>query len=68
MFPDDERDVMENLAKTVIGEYDPTVATIQANDTGQFRLNFQLPVGGTEVERVELKIGGNIVNIRDVVQ
>jgi hypothetical protein len=67
LFPDDERDVAERLAKSITGEYDPTVATIQANDTGQFRVSFQLPMG-TQVERVELKIGRNIVTIRDVVQ
>jgi hypothetical protein len=67
LFPDDERDVVESLAKTITGEYDPSVAVVQANDTGQFRLSFRLPVG-TGVERVELKIGRNIVTVTDAVQ
>jgi len=66
LFPDDERDVVENLAKTITREYDSSLAVIQANDTGQFR-SFRLPVR-TEVERVELKRGRNIVTIRDVLQ
>jgi hypothetical protein len=61
MFPDDESDVAERLARTLTGEYDLTVATIEANDTGRFRLNFQLPVG-TEVERVKLTIDRIVVN------
>jgi hypothetical protein len=67
LFPDDERDVVESLAKTITGEYDPSIAVVQANDTGRFRLSFRLPVG-TEVERVELKIGRNIVTVTDAVQ